>query len=107
MLVVADDALDTFEGHYDQIIDLIEALGCFLCPVHCLQIKFEVLRRPFATMISTIFLTIFLNGDIGQMHKHIVHFSNIRRIQLIAESSETFVINIRLDGPIGGDKYCK
>jgi hypothetical protein len=55
-------------------------------------------------MIVIILLTILLYGNIGQMHKHIIDFGNIRRIQLIAKPAEPLIENPSLQRPIAGDQ---
>lgn len=77
MLVVDYDTLDALEGHNDDIVDILEAPICLLCPVDHLQVKFQVLSGPFAAMIATVLLAVLLNGHVGEMHEHVVHLSNV------------------------------
>jgi len=100
VLVIDDDCLHTFERHYDEIVDVFEAARGLLSAVHHLQVEFQTLCGPLASVVSTVLLAVFLDGHIGQMHEHVVHLCNIRRVELVAKPPETFVIYVCSDGTI-------
>ena len=106
VLVVDDDTLNTFQGHYDEVVDIFETLRRFLSSIHHLKVEFQTFCRPLASMVSTVLLTVLLNGHIGQMHKHIVHFSDIWGVHLIAKTTKALIINVGLNRSVVGYQDC-
>lgn len=51
-------------------------------------------------MIATILFTVFLDCYVGKMHEHIIHFSNVRGVQLVTKSAKTLIVNVSLNGTI-------
>ena len=83
---------------------MLETVLRLLLAVHSLQIELKTFSGPLAAMIVIILLTILLYGNIGQMHKHIIDFGNIRRIQLVAKPAEPLIKNPSLQRSIAGDQ---
>ena len=105
MFVVDDDTLYTLQGHYNHIVDLLEAASGLLSAIHHLQIELQTFGRPLTSMITTILLTVFLNGNVGEMYEHVIHLRDVRGIQLVAESAKSLIIDIGSNGSVAGDQY--
>jgi hypothetical protein len=89
VLIINDDTLNRFEWDIDNVIYLFEALICKCLATGLLQIETEILNAPLRAMLFIIVLGILLNGYICQVNKHIIQFSNIRCVFLIAKTSES------------------
>lgn len=55
-------------------------------------------------MVAAVLLAVFLDGHVGQVHEHVVHFSDVGGVQLVAESAEALVVDIGLYGAVTGDQ---
>ena len=94
MFVVDDDALHALERHDDDVVDIFKTAVGLLRPIHHLQIKFQVFSGPLTAVVAAVLLAVFLDGHVGEVHEHVIHLCDIRRIELVAKPAESFIVNV-------------
>ena len=88
MLVVDYHCLNTFQRNVDDVFNLVEALvSCVFTP-SLLKVEPQIFDTPFRTMVSVVLICFLLDGNICQMHGHVVHFRGITTVLFIAKSSK-------------------
>lgn len=105
MFVIDDDRLDTLEGHDHNVADVLHAFLRLFGPIDRLNVESEAFHGPLSSMGLTVFLRIFLDGDIGQVHKHVVYFGDIRRVELVTEPGETIIVYPGLQRAVGSHQH--
>lgn len=51
-------------------------------------------------MVSTVFLTVFLDGHVSEMHEEVINLCHIGSVQLVAKSPKAFIIYVCPQRPI-------
>lgn len=64
-----------------------------------------MLDRPLPPVLLAVLAAVFLDGDIGEVDKHVVHLGHIRRVELIAEPPEALVVQIGFDRTVRGHQH--
>ena len=77
MLIINNDALHTFQANVYDAFNIIEALVCGSFAPGLLEVEPQVLNAPFGPMISIVLVCFLLDGNIRQVHRHVVHFGHV------------------------------
>ena len=105
VLVVDNDSLHRLERHDDDVVDVLKTSVGFFGSKHHLHVESNAFDRPLAAMLVRVLFAILLNRDVGQMHKHVIHFGDVARIELVAEPPEALVVQIGFNWTIASYQH--
>ena len=86
-------------------MNIVEQLPGLLASSGSLQVTPQVLDSPLPAVCWVVFVTMLLNADVGQMHKHVIELIDIGIIFHRAEATKAKLIQVALQWSVRRDQH--
>lgn len=103
--VIDDLRLHGLQRNENYVVDVAKQLFTSVVASRLLNVESQVFDGPLATVLLVVAITEFLDGNIRQVHHHIVQLRHITRVLLSAKASKTTSMQVDFQRSIARDQH--